>query len=191
MKPQDLTKRDALVVVDVQKDFCPGGRLAVDEGDAVVPVLNRCVAAAQESGAVVVVSRDWHPPGHVSFEERGGDWPAHCVRGTDGAALHEGLALPDTVVLVSKGRDADRDQYSAFDQTGLGAVLERSGVERVVVGGLAQDVCVLRTVVDACGSGLKVHVLLDATRPVDAEAGRKAVHEMRQAGAVIEEPDNG
>ena len=94
MNPPVLGPTDALIVVDVQNDFCPGGALPVPEGDRVVPVLNRWIEAARAGGAAVVASRDWHPPGHVSFRERGGPWPAHCVQGTDGAAFHPGLRLP-------------------------------------------------------------------------------------------------
>jgi len=190
MSPEDLTTSDAVIAVDVQNDFCPGGRLAVDGGDTVVAVLNRWIAAAQRAGAVVAVSRDWHPPEHVSFEQRGGPWPVHCVRNTEGGRLHPDLQLPDTIVLVSKGRSRDRDQYSAFDRTELATTLNRCGVERLVVGGLARDVCVRQTVLDACEAGFKVHLLLAATRPVDPDDGRRAVDEMRDAGAIIEEhPD--
>jgi len=187
MQPNDMQADDALVVVDVQKDFCPGGKLAIENGDEVVGVLNRWLVTAVEAGAAIVVSRDWHPPGHISFEEQGGTWPSHCVRHTEGAELHEELDLPDTVLLVSKGRWADSDQYSALDGTGLTGQLRRRGVKRLIIGGLAKDVCVRQTVLDACEAAFEVHLLLDATRPVDADAGRQAVEEMRSAGAIIEE----
>lgn len=180
---------DALVVVDVQNDFCPGGALAVEGGDAVVPVLNRAIEAATRQGAIIVASRDWHPPNHVSFEPRGGPWPVHCVQNTKGAAFHPDLRLPPGTPLVDKGADLQRDNYSAFDNTGLAEDLRRQGIERVWVGGLAQDVCVRATVLDALEAGFRVHLIRSATRPVDTQPGDgwRALGEMQAAGATIEE----
>lgn len=180
---------DALLAVDVQNDFCPGGALPVPEGDTVVPVLNRWIAAAGEPGAAVYVSRDWHPADHVSFADRGGPWPPHCIQSTPGADFHPDLALPASATVISKGTDPDRDQYSAFDGTGLGDRMRREGVARVWVGGLAQDVCVRASVLDGLQEGFEVHLLLPATRPVDVHPGDgdRALAEMREAGAIIEE----
>jgi len=180
-----LSRTDALVVVDVQNDFCPGGALAVARGDEVVPVLNRWIAAAREAGAPVVASRDWHPRGHVSFKARGGPWPDHCVQDTPGAALRTDLALPPDAVVLSKGAEIDRDAYSAFDGTGLADRLRKAGVRRVFVGGLAQDVCVRATVLDALKAGFDVSLIESATRPVDVEGGKRALDEMRRAGAAV------
>jgi nicotinamidase/pyrazinamidase len=174
---------DALLLVDVQIDFCPGGALPIDRGDDVVPVLNRWVEAAVDSGVPVYASRDWHPRSHVSFRESGGEWPVHCVQDTAGAQFHAGLTLPDTASVVTKGTRFDRDQYSAFDETGLASELRRRGVRRVWIGGLAQDVCVRATVLDALGEGFETIVIADATRPVTAEGGESALEDMRQAGA--------
>jgi len=185
-RAERLRAGDALLVVDVQPDFCPGGALAVPDGDAVIPVLNAWIAAARERGVPVYASRDWHPLQHVSFEAQGGPWPPHCVQDTPGAAYHPDLALPEDAVTIAKGTRLDRDQYSAFDGTGLAEHLRRTGIERLWVGGLAQDVCVRASVLDACKEGFAVHVIADATRPVDAAAGEAALREMREAGARLE-----
>jgi len=193
-----LKPTDALLIVDVQNDFCPGGALAVHDGDAVVPVLNRWIEHARRPGAIIAASQDWHPPNHISFADRGGPWPVHCVQDTDGAALHSGLQLPDQTWRIRKGTDSELDQYSAFDGTGLAAHLHQHEVNRVFVGGLALDVCVRATVVDGLKAGFEVHLLRDATRAVDLEPGdgdgERAVEQMQQAGAVIEthaEPADG
>lgn len=183
---EQLREGDALVVVDVQPDFCPGGALAVPEGDRVVPILNAWIAAARKQGVPIYASRDWHPPGHVSFQEQGGEWPPHCVQDTPGAQYHPDLALPEDVLKISKGVRLDHDQYSVFDQTGAAEHMRKRNVRRLFVGGLAQDVCVRASVLDACREGFEVHLLADATRPVDAEKGRRAMDEMRDAGARIE-----
>jgi nicotinamidase/pyrazinamidase len=178
---------DALLLVDVQNDFCPGGALPVAEGDQIVPVLNRWIDAARAGGAFMVASRDWHPPGHVSFQERGGPWPTHCVRETQGAALHSGLHLPASATVLSKGTEVNRDSYSAFGGTGLAELLHQSGIRRVWVGGLALDVCVSATVLDALKEGFEVHLIKNATRPVTPDGGRRAIDAMRATGCIIEE----
>jgi nicotinamidase/pyrazinamidase len=182
----ELKTGDALIIVDVQNDFCPGGALPIDDGAAVVPVLNRWIAAAEAAGVPVYASRDWHPAGHVSFKESGGPWPPHCLQDSEGAAFHPDLKLPATVVKVTAGVRFDQDQYSAFDQTGLAALLKSNSVKRLWIGGLAQDVCVLATVLDACREGFETHVILDATRPITAEGGEDACKKMRKAGAILE-----
>lgn len=177
---------DALLIVDVQNDFCPGGALAVPEGDAVVPVLNEWAAAAGKQNRPIYASRDWHPVGHVSFEAFGGPWPVHCLQDSPGAAFHPGLELPTATVVVTKGVRFDQDQYSVFDQTGFAQRLKRDGVRRLLVGGLAQDVCVRASVLDAREAGFDVLLIAAATRPVSAEDGAAALDEMSAAGAVIE-----
>lgn len=183
--------QDALLVVDVQNDFCPGGRLAVVGGDEIVPVLNRWIESAHKAGAQVVASRCWHPPHHVSFEERGGTWPEHCVRGGAGAEFHPGLDLPREALIISKGMDPDKDNYSAFDDTGLAERLRSRGVTRVWVGGLAQDVCVRATVLDALNEGFETHLIANATRPVELTPGdgARALKEMCAAGAYLADTD--
>jgi len=181
-----LAPGDALLLVDVQNDFCPGGALPIAEGDRVVPVLNRWLRSARERGLPVYASRDWHPLRHPSFREQGGEWPPHCLQGSSGARFHPDLELPDDALTIAKGVRLDRDQLSAFDETGLAARLRRDGVRRLFVGGLAQDVCVRASVLDAIAAGFTVHVIVSGTRPVRAEAGRDALREMERAGAVLE-----
>lgn len=176
-------KGDGLLIVDVQNDFLPGGALAIENGDQVVPELNRCLEKAAAAGIPVYASRDWHPVGHVSFQEQGGPWPPHCLQDTEGAAFSPALDLPEDVVVVTKGVRFDQDQNSAFDQTGLAERLKKDGVRRLVVGGLAQDVCVLATVLDARSHGFDVLLLEEGTKPVSVEGGRNALTEMIKAGA--------
>jgi nicotinamidase/pyrazinamidase len=183
-------QRDALIVVDVQNDFCPGGALGVPGGDAVVPVMNRYLERFGAAGAPVYLSRDWHPAVTRHFKVYGGVWPPHCVQGTRGAEFHPGLAPPAGAVVVSKGMDPEQDAYSAFqaeDPSGrpFPAVLERQGVRRVYVGGLATDYCVRATALDAARAGLEVVLLTDAIGAVDLEPGdgARALEEMRAAGA--------
>jgi nicotinamidase/pyrazinamidase len=177
---------DALLVVDVQIDFCPGGALPIPRGDEVVPVLSRWIAEAAQAGVPVYASRDWHPRHHVSFTGSGGQWPPHCLQDSDGARFHPDLRLPASAVIVTKGVRFDRDQYSAFDETGLAIEMRARGVQRLWVGGLAQDVCVRATVLDARRHGFEVIVLTDGTRPVTPIGGREANEEMRRAGARFE-----
>jgi len=186
---EPLAQGDALLLVDVQNDFCPGGALAVPEGERVVPVLNRWIEAARQLGVPVYASRDWHPAGHVSFAERGGPWPPHCIQNTPGAAFHPDLQLPEDATVISKGTDPERDQYSAFDDTGLAKLMRDEGVQRVWAGGLAQDVCVRASVIDGAEEGFEIHLIAPATRPVNVDPGdgERALADMRAAGAVIEE----
>lgn len=185
--PEDaLRPGDALLIVDVQIDFCPGGALPIEHGDEVVPILNRWIAAAVGARVPVYASRDWHPRHHLSFTESGGEWPVHCVQDSAGARFHPGLELPDSAIVVTKGVRFDRDQYSAFDETGLATEMRARGVRRIWVGGLAQDVCVRATVLDARREGFAAIVIADGTRPVTRAGGERANAEMRQAGASFE-----
>ena len=186
--PKDaLQPGDALLVVDVQIDFCPGGNLPVAEGDQVVPVLNRWLAAAKEKGIPVYASRDWHPTGHMSFAARGGQWPDHCLQDSQGAAFHPELALPDDTVVISKGVRFDKDQYSAFDETGLAERLRQDGVSRVWVGGLALDVCVEATALGGREAGFDVRLIPEASKAITADGAARAITAMREAGVTIEE----
>ena len=170
----------ALLCVDVQGDFLPGGSLAVPDGDAVIAPL---VAAAADVD-LVVATRDWHPAGHASFSGTGGPWPEHCVMDTPGAQLHPAIAALAGRV-VDKGSDPARDAHSGFDGTGLAGWLRSRGVERVLVGGLATDYCVLATVLDARAAGFSVGVLTDAIRAVELRTGdgARALAAMQEAGA--------
>jgi len=180
---------DALLIVDVQNDFCAGGSLAVPEGEAVVPVLNQWIDEANAKGIPVFASRDWHPRNHISFKSRGGPWPPHCVQGTSGAAFHSDLKLPPDVEIISKAEEADKDSYSAFGETDLAERLRERNVKRVWIGGLAQDYCVRATALDAIHQGFIVHLITGATRAVDVHPGdgQKALEEIRKAGAILEE----
>ncbi len=190
MKPA-LVEADALLIVDVQNNFCPGGALAVADGNAVVPILNEWIVAAIEADMPVIASRDWHPADHVSFTECGGPWPAHCVQGTTGASFHNDLRLPARTIVATKGTDATEEAYSAFQCTELDRRLRELGARRLLVGGLALDYCVKASALDAVATGdLEVIVILAATRAVNDEPGdgEKAVAELRVAGVrVIEE----
>jgi nicotinamidase/pyrazinamidase len=187
--PAALGPADALLVVDVQVDFCPGGALPVADGDAVVAVLNRWIAAARRGEALVVASRDWHPAGHVSFVERGGPWPPHCVAGTPGAAFHPDLALPRDAIVLSKGTELARECYSAFGGTDLERRLRERRVERLFVGGLALDYCVRASALDARKHGFETHLVVQGTRPVEVRPGdgARALAELRSAGAILHE----
>ncbi len=180
-----LAKGDALVIIDVQNDFLPGGSLAVPRGDGVVPVLNRYIAAFQSKGLPVFATRDWHPADHCSFRARGGTWPPHCVAGTPGAKFSPELMLPANAAIVSKAAAADQDAYSGFGGTDLNQLLRQAGVARVLVGGLATDYCVLNTIRDAVGLGYTVFLLADAVRAVNVQPGDglKAEREMLGLGA--------
>lgn len=183
---QRFEKGDALLIVDLQRDFLPGGALAVREGDAVVPVMNRYIDMAVESGIPVFASRDWHPRNHCSFVTRGGIWPPHCVADSEGAELAPGLKLPSNATIVSKATREDADAYSAFDGTDLDKMLRLRGVRRLWIGGLATDYCVLATVLDARKAGYDVLFLEDASQPVEQQPGdeARAVARMRDAGVV-------
>ena len=183
-----LKPGDALLIVDVQNDFCPGGALAVSQGDEVVPILNRWIEEAGAAGVPVFASRDWHPANHISFKQRGGPWPPHCIRDTFGAAFHPDLRLPPDVEVISKADTPDADSYSAFGGTDLAERLREADVKRVWIGGLAQDYCVRASVLDAVKEGFEVHLIADATRAVNVnpEDGRRAIEEIKQAGGIVE-----
>jgi nicotinamidase/pyrazinamidase len=173
---------DALVIVDVQNDFCPGGALPIERGNDVVPILNRWIAAALVKQVPIYASRDWHPVDHVSFHQHGGQWPTHCIQDSEGASFHPELQLPESVIKITKGVRSDQDQNSIFDAIGLTDQLRGEGIKRLWVGGLAEDVCVLATVLDARGNDFDVVLIQDATRPVSADGGERARGQMREAG---------
>jgi nicotinamidase/pyrazinamidase len=179
-------KRRALVIVDVQNDFCPGGALAVQHGDEVVAPLNRLAQEFLQRGDLVFKSRDWHPPQTRHFAAYGGTWPVHCVQGTHGAAFHPDLIDDPRIIVISKGT-GDEDTYSAFGGTDLASQLRQNEIEEIWVGGLATDYCVRQTVLDALREGFHVKVISEAMRAVEREPGdgERAIEEMQQAGAQI------
>ena len=177
----------ALVVVDVQNDFCPGGSLAVAKGDEVVAPLNKLIGEFLDHGEPVFKTRDWHPAKTRHFALYGGTWPIHCVQGTRGAEFHPDLLDDPRITIVSKGIDERADGYSGFDGTSLARVLRESRVGEVWIGGLATDYCVKHTVLDALREGFAVKALADAMRPVNVSPndGARAIEEMKAAGAEI------
>lgn len=188
-----------MLIVDVQNDFCPGGALAVGNGDRVVPILNEYTARVTAVGGGVFASRDWHPAGSRHFQAQGGPWPEHCLQDTHGAAFHAGLDLPEETVIVTKGDDPADHGYSAFDGKAAGAsgvedargrqplagILHARGVGRLLIGGLATDYCVLNSVLDARAHGFDTVLLLDAIEGIDLEPGdvARALDRMMRAGA--------
>ena len=178
---------DALLVVDPQIDFFPGGALPVDDGDAILPTVNRALRIFSKAGLPIFVTRDWHPADHCSFTTQGGPWPEHCVKGTAGAELHPGLELPPIFSVVQKATPSDREAYSDFEGTHLDEVLRAHRVERVIVCGLALEYCVRAACLDAVKAGFDAVLLVDGTRAVEVEAGdgERALEEMRAAGVEI------
>jgi nicotinamidase/pyrazinamidase len=178
---------EALLVVDVQGDFTPGGALAVPDGDAVVPRIDALMRSGRFD--LVVATRDWHPPDHGSFAtaDPPGPWPVHCVAGTPGAELHPGLDRERIDRVVDKGQDRTTEGYSAFDATGLAATLRDAGVTALTVVGLATDYCVRASALDALREGFAVTVDASATRPVDVAPGdgARALQEIRDAGGSV------
>jgi len=176
---------DALLIVDVQNDFLPGGSLAVPEGNRVIPVLNHYIDRFRAAHRPVYATRDWHPEGHWSFADRGGPWPPHCIAGTPGAEFAPDLHLPRDATVVSKADTPEQDAYSGFQGTDLADRLRKDGIRRLFVGGLATDYCVLNTVKDALAEGFAVELLTDAIRAVDLKPGdgERAEVRMREAGA--------
>jgi len=187
MTTDDLQPRagDALVLIDVQNDFLPGGSLAVAEGDAIVPLCNRYIALFQKYDLPIYATRCWHTPDHCSFQSQGGPWAPHCIAGTVGAAFAMDLQLPDSAVVIAKGESQDKDAYSGFECTDLAERLRAQGVERLFIAGLATDYCVLNTVRDALAQGFQVCLLEDAIRAVNVEPddGINALADMHQRGA--------
>ncbi|MEW6023355.1 MAG: nicotinamidase [Pseudomonadota bacterium] len=185
MNPIRLQDSDALLVIDMQYDFLPGGSLGVPEGDQVLAPVNEAMARFAARGLPVYASRDWHPEDHCSFAARGGPWPPHCVAETRGAAFSDELALPADTVIISKADTADVDAYSAFNGTALADHLRGHGITRVFVCGLATDYCVLNTALDARKNGFETVILPEAMRAVNVqpEDGERAIAQMREAGA--------
>jgi nicotinamidase/pyrazinamidase len=188
----ELRAGDALLLVDPQNDFCPGGSLAVADGDRVMPVLNAWAEAAERAGVPIFVSRDWHPARTTHFKEFGGKWPPHCVAGTPGAEFHPALRVPRSAVVVSKGMGEAEDAYSAFqardtDETPLATLLRKLDVQHLYVMGLATDYCVKASALGGLDSGFGVTVVAEGTRAVNLQPGDgvQALDEMRAAGVLL------
>jgi nicotinamidase-related amidase len=178
----ELQKGDALIVVDVQNDFLPGGALGVPNGDEVIPVLNSYIEKFSKKELPIFVTRDWHPEKHCSFVEQGGAWPPHCIADTEGAKFAPNLNIPKKAHIVSKAVYADNDAYSGFSGTNMHSFLTDMGIKRVFVGGLATDYCVKATISDAhVAHGYKTFYLQDASRgvnldPSDVKTAELAMH---------------
>jgi nicotinamidase/pyrazinamidase len=186
MSTVKVSKRAALIVVDVQNDFCPGGALPVPEGDKVVPVVNSYIDLFRRAGALIFFTRDWHPRDHISFRSYGGVWPPHCIQNTWGAGFHPALKVGDEDFVIPKGFERSKEAYSGFEGTDLDERLKRFNIKELFVGGLATDYCVKNTVLDGLKRGYKVYLLEDAVRGVDVKQGDslRAIGEMVKAGAM-------
>ncbi|TDX31058.1 nicotinamidase/pyrazinamidase [Modicisalibacter xianhensis] len=176
---------DALLIVDMQRDFCEGGALPVHGGAALVAGINAEANDAQAAGALIIATRDWHPVGHCSFSSQGGPWPEHCIQDTPGATFHPRLQLPEGTIIVSKGGAFDRDAYSAFESTGLAMYLRKHGIVRVIVCGLALDVCVRATVLDSLKAGFQTRLLSRLTAPVAPSKREACEQELHRTGCEI------
>jgi nicotinamidase/pyrazinamidase len=182
----ELGQADALVIIDIQNDFLPGGSLAVPEGDQVIPVLNGYIDQFSNRQLPVFATRDWHPANHCSFIRQGGPWPEHCVADSKGAEFSADLHLPAAIHVISKGIGAEQDGYSDFENRIFKEQLDNAGIRRLFIGGLATDYCVLNTVRDALNFHYKVLLLIDAIRAVNVQRqdGENAINEMVQQGAI-------
>ena len=187
-----MEKNVALLIVDVQIDFCPGGSLAVPDGDTILPVINRYIGLFRKNGLPIIASRDWHPLVTGHFRQFGGLWPPHCVQGSEGARFHPLLKLPTDAAVVSKGMDPEKDDYSALQAvteqgTPLPDLLDELGTERLYIGGLATDYCVRESALEGLKQGFSVTVLKDAVKGVDLKPGdsARALKELVKAGAEL------
>ena len=180
----EVDKQSALVVVDIQNDFCPGGALPVENGDKVVPVLNKYIEKFGKAHAPILFTRDWHPSDHSSFKAQGGPWPPHCVQNSEGARFRADLLIPPEGEIISKADKKD-EAYSFFQGTDLARKLKERGIRRLFVGGLATDYCVKETVLDGLKHGFDVFVLDDASKGVNVKPSDSegALHLMVTNGA--------
>jgi nicotinamidase/pyrazinamidase len=187
-----MPEKAALLIVDVQNDFCPGGALAIRDGDRVIAPLNAAAQLFSAASLPILASRDWHPPQTPHFRDFGGTWPIHCVAGTTGAAFHPDLRLPPETIILAKGSDPALDGYSAFegvsaDGVPLAEFLVQLGVQRLYIGGLATDYCILATTLEARQRGLAVTVLSDAIAGVELAPGdvARALARIAEAGTQL------
>ena len=181
-----LTRRDALIVVDMQKDFITGS-LAVKGAQKIIEPVNRYIELFSSAGCPLFFTRDWHPENHISFRENGGIWPKHCVQNTEGARFHEDLRIPkDNLFIISKGTDPGFDAYSGFQGTDLHQLLQERGIRRIFLCGIATDYCVKHTALGGINLGYQTFILLDAVKGVDLEPGdsERALEELYETGAV-------
>lgn len=180
-----IDKDTALIITDVQYDFCPGGALPVEDGDKIIPIFNKYIEKFKRAEGYIFATRDWHPPGHISFKEQGGIWPTHCVQGTEGAEFHKDLNLPEDVIIISKATKRDEEAYSSFKGTELDNILKEKRIRKILIGGLATDYCVKNSIIDALSLDYEVYFLEDVSKGVDLEEGdsERAINEMVEKGA--------
>jgi len=182
----ELQPGDALLVVDMQNDFLPGGSLAVNDSATIIPYVNSSIKLFTDKALPVFASRDYHPANHLSFVANGGQWPSHCVAGSWGAAFHPGLQLPDSVIVISKGTDPGREAYSALDSTPLTAMLEKMAIKRIFLCGLTTDYCVFYSTRDLLKAAYPVFLITDGMRAVDVQPGDgdRALQSLMELGAI-------
>jgi nicotinamidase/pyrazinamidase len=186
MEKIKIDKKSALIIVDVQNDFLPGGALPVPKGDEVIPALNEYIKLFSKVGAPIFATRDWHPLNHISFNTQGGIWPPHCIQNSKGAEFPLSLKLPENVIVISKATNPNVEVYSGFEETDLNMKLKELGIKKVFIGGLATDYCVKNTVLDALKKSFKTFFLEDASRGVNLkpEDSEDAIKEMVSKGAL-------
>jgi nicotinamidase/pyrazinamidase len=182
---------DALLVVDAQVDFFPGGALPVAGSNTILPVINAWIQAAEEKGIPIFFSRDWHPANHCSFKEYGGLWPRHCVQNSVGASIHPQIALPQRAIMVDKAQNPEEEAYSVFQaKTRQGipfdSLLKEKKITRLWVSGLAEDYCVFETILDARKKDYAVRLILKGTKPISKEGGQTALFKLQAAGVMME-----
>jgi nicotinamidase/pyrazinamidase len=181
--------KQALIVVDVQRDFCDGGVLPAKDTSSLISPLNYVIASCMRSGILCVFTRDWHPPDHCSFHSQGGPWPPHCIQGTLGAEFADDLQFPDSGLVIDIEKDSNTRNmgYSAFENTNLAAELRNRHIQEIAACGIATEYCVKATVMDALRSGFRVSVLTDLVRPIDISPNdsSKALAEMIASGAML------
>ncbi|MBO8174116.1 MAG: nicotinamidase [Thermococcus sp.] len=174
---------EALIIVDMQKDFMPNGALPVPDGEKIIPKVEEYIKKFKEKGALIVATRDWHPPNHISFKEQGGPWPKHCVQNTEGAEFV--VKLPENTIIISKADKPDKEAYSGFDGTNLAEILKEKGIKKVYICGVATEYCVKATALDALKHGFEVYILKDAIKGINPEDEKKALKELEEKGAKI------
>ena len=174
---------EALIIVDMQRDFMPGGALPVPEGDKVIPAIEELIKKFKKKGGLIIATRDWHPPDHISFKEQGGPWPRHCVQNTEGAEIV--VSLPKDTIIISKADKPDKEAYSGFEGTELAEILKEKGVKRVYICGVATEYCVRATALDAIKNGFEVYLIKDAVKGINPEDEEKVLKELKESGAKI------
>lgn len=177
----------ALIIVDMQNDFMPGGTLEIEDADKIIPTINRCINKFKAKGLKVFATRDWHPEDHISFKERGGLWNRHCVKNTKGAEFHKDLALNDAII-ISKGSESEKEAYSGFEGTDLADILRSSNVKKIFITGVATDYCVKNTALDALNHKFDVYLIIDGIKGIKNE--EEAIREMKQKGIKLIESRN-